>query len=280
MTRESRTACRGKQTGLRAYARASLHTLLALVLLGVAPTTARAHGSLKSATPAADAMLTVVPRELRLVFTEVPALAFSRVELRSASGAAVPLSPLRIAADSRRALVAGVRGTLTSGTYTVVWQMAGDDGHPVRGRYTFTVAAGALAATSAPAPASLPASLPASPDASAPGTAVSDSAAQPTTHHDPASMQEGATFGAESPAYVAIRALLYLGMLMAIGAVAFHGAELRVLLRRRENDDQRDRAGAEPAGLPSVGRRRRAGVHAGYIHTTTTPISAAGNRDA
>lgn len=213
-----KTPSRGRVGYRFAPARSALCALLALWLVAFAPATARAHGSLKSASPAADATVTVVPRELRLVFTEAPALAFSRLELLGASGSAVALSPLRIAADSRRALVADIRGTLTAGTYTVVWQMAGDDGHPVRGRYTFTVAAGAQSATLEPM---------------SPGTPSLTPSAQPETHHDPESMPQGATFGAESPAYVAIRALLYLGLLIAIGAVAFKGAVLRLLQRQR-----------------------------------------------
>lgn len=203
--------------------RPSLCALLALLLFSVAPTTARAHGSLKSSTPAADATLTVVPRELRLLFTEAPALAFSRLELLSASGTVVALSPVRTAADSRRALIVDIRGTLTAGTYTVVWQIAGDDGHPVRGRYTFTVASGAKPATQTLLDTSPP-------------SAAAQAEVGPETHHDPASMPQGATFGVESPGYVAIRALLYLGLLMAIGAVAFHGAVLRLLQRRRGAD--------------------------------------------
>lgn len=222
MTHGHRTIARGGLARLFSCGRTALCVLLALVLVGVAPATARAHGSLKSATPAADSTLTVVPRELRLLFTEAPALTFSRLELLSASGAVVALSPVRIAADSRRALVADIRGTLTAGTYTVVWQIAGDDGHPVRGRYTFTIAAGAQAA----APAQT------LPDTAAP-TPAAQPDARPETHHDPASMPQGATFGVESPAYVAIRALLYLGLLMAIGAVAFQAAVLRLLQRRR-----------------------------------------------
>ncbi len=226
--------------------RASLWTL-ALVLLGVAPATARAHGSLKSSAPAADATLTVVPRELRLVFTEAPALAFGRLELLSASGTAVALSPLRIAADSRRALVADILGIVTAGSYTVVWQMAGDDGHPVRGRYTFTVAAGAQSAT---------------PTQTSPGTPSPTPSAQPETHHDPESMPQGATFGAESPAYVAIRALLYLGLLMAIGAVAFQGAVLRLLQRRRG------------AGNPMLASARHGAARLGMLGAVLVGVAA------
>ena len=249
MTHRPITASRTAEGRRFLSGRTSRCALLALVLLGVAPAPARAHASLKSSTPAADSTLTVIPRELRLLFTEAPALAFSRLELLSASGAAVALSPVRTAADSRRALVADIRGTLTAGTYTVVWQIAGDDGHPVRGRYTFTVAAGALSAT------------PTSPDTSPP-SAAAEPEARPETHHDPASMPQGASFGVESPAYVAIRALLYLGLLMAIGAVAFQGAVLRLLQRRR---------GADGALLASA---RHGAARIGMLGTVLVGIAA------
>jgi hypothetical protein len=42
-------------------------------------------------------------------------------------------------------------------------------------------------------------------------------------HHDATAMPEGLTFDAKSPAYVAIRAVLFLGLLIAIGAMAFEG---------------------------------------------------------
>ncbi|MBX9856174.1 MAG: copper resistance protein CopC [Gemmatimonadaceae bacterium] len=205
------------------HGRLPLFVVLALSLFAVLPSTARAHGSLKSSTPAAASSLTVVPRELRLVFTEAPALAFSRLELLDASGTAVALSPVRLAAETRRALVADIRGTLAAGTYTVVWQIAGDDGHPVRGRYTFTVASGAKPT----AQMSLDTSPP---------SAAAPAEVRPEAHHDPASMPQGASFGVESVGYVAIRALLYLGLLMAIGAGAFQGAVLHLLQRRHGAD--------------------------------------------
>lgn len=223
MTYVAMVPWRASERRMYSRRRTLLYALLALLLFSVAPTTARAHGSLKSATPAADATLTVVPRELRLQFTEAPALAFSRLELLSASGTVVELSPVRIAADSRRALVSDIRGTLTAGTYTVVWQIAGDDGHPVRGRYTFTLAAGAKPAAQAAL-------------ATSPPSAAAQAEVRQEAHHDPASMPQGASFGVESPGYVAIRALLYLGLLMAIGAEAFQGAVLRMLQRRRGAD--------------------------------------------
>lgn len=219
--------------------------LLALVTFG-APATARAHGSLKSSAPAAGQQVNVVLRELRLLFTEAPALAFSRLELLGPSGA-VPLSPLAIAQDSRRALVAAIPEVLIPGTYTVVWQMAGDDGHPVRGRYSFAIVSGAqvLPGTSVPSARGEPTAAITAPGQSPP----------PSAHHDMVSMPQGATFGAESPAYVAIRALLFVGLLGSIGALVFHA----VVLRRVERNHTGAfspltalRHGAARVGLVSV----------------------------
>lgn len=217
--------------------RVSRFALLSLLLLAPVER-ALAHGSLKSSAPAANERLTVAPREVRLTFTEAPALAFSRLELRGPGGAAVALSPLRVAADSRRALVASIQAPLAAGTYTVTWQIAGDDGHPVRGQYTFTVAEGAQAA---PAPPGTPSSgEPQQPTQTQTQTQTptpaAPAAADSAVHHDQASMPSGATFDAESPAYAAIRALLYLGLLMAIGAVAFQLAVLPLVARRRGAD--------------------------------------------
>jgi putative copper export protein/methionine-rich copper-binding protein CopC len=205
----------------RRLARFSWFSMLAgaLALLSL-PAPALAHGHLKRSEPAAGAHLGAVPRELRLTFTEAPELAFTRVELLDPSGAAVALGPLAIAAGSRETVVAAVRGALAAGTYTVVWQMAGRDGHVTRGRFAFTIAPGAR------------------------GTALgtSDSAhsvappAAPAPHHNPVSMPDGTGFGAESPLYVAVRWLQFVGLLVVIGAVAFALVVLRVLRRRRGAD--------------------------------------------
>lgn len=218
--------------------------VLSTLLVMLAPTAARAHGTLKSSTPAAGAHLGTMPRELRLLFTEAPALAFSRVELRGPDGAMIALGSLKTAVESRRTLVAAISGRLVAGTFTVVWQMAGDDGHPVRGRYTFTIAPGAQPAGEAAS-------------GGEPGAAVTapGQSPPPASHHEATSMPEGLTFGAESPAYVAIRGLLFLGLLIAIGAIAFQGAVLGLLRRKRTADSPmttRARHGAARAGLVSI----------------------------
>lgn len=195
--------------------RPRLPAVLALLALLLVPAAAHAHGVLRRSEPAAGARLTEVPRQLRLTFNEPLVPAFTRVTLRAASGDLVALAPLRIEGDT--IVVADVTGALAPGAWTIAWQVAGADGHPVRGEVKFTIAAGAAgldqpgdsiggeAGALVPAPAQ-------------PGP--------PAAHHHPATTSETA-FGAESPAFVAVRSLLYFALLVVIGAVAFRQVVLR-----------------------------------------------------
>ena len=199
-----------------------------LTLVALMPAIAIAHGALKRSSPASGAHLSEAPRELRLTFTEAPELAFTRIRLLGPDSADVALGPLSI--DSALTAVASVRGALVAGTYTVVWQVAGADGHPVRGRFRFTIAPGAtgLMASAAPVPAVLQADGEVAGNVSAPGQP-----SPPSEHHNAASMPDGDGFGAESLPYVVIRWLQFMALLTVLGTLAFYFVVLG-LLRRRE----------------------------------------------
>lgn len=196
--------------------------LAALLTLAV-PLVALAHGRLKSSTPAAGAHLASVPHNIRLDFSEVPELPFSMVQLIDPSGRAVALSPIAYAADSKRSIVAVVRGGLPAGDYTVVWQMAGDDGHVVRDKFQFVIAPGATGVGVAGA----------APDTTPAAHAAAMAASE---HQNPVTIPVGNGFGAESLAYVLIRWAMFIALLIAIGAVAFRQLVLR-FLRRKEDPD-------------------------------------------
>lgn len=189
-------------------------------LVTLAPTAAFAHGRLKRSEPASGAHLAETPRLLRLEFSETLELNFTSVRLLARDGREITLAPLAFAADSRRAVVAAVRGAMAAGTYTVVWQMAGDDGHPVRGRFEFVVAPGAMG-TGVVTGDSAAAGIPAAMDSS--------------MHHDPASMPESTGFDANSPLYVALRWLQYAALTLAIGAASFRFLVLGLLRRDRQD---------------------------------------------
>jgi putative copper export protein/methionine-rich copper-binding protein CopC len=231
----SREGWRARLEALSIVPLVALMALMALMATAALPAPAWAHGRLTRAVPAEGSRSSVAPRELRLEFSEQPALAVSTVRLLASGGREIPLGALGYAADSRRALVAPVATVLAPGAYTVVWQMAGDDGHPVRGRYGFTVdpAAGAREA-------------PVTPEA---------------PRQVPTRALPGDDFGVSSPAYVAIRWLQYLGLLLAIGAVALRHIVLRVARDGRDLG-----AGVEPFGEPSFGEATlRAAARAGAL---------------
>jgi putative copper export protein/methionine-rich copper-binding protein CopC len=179
----------------------------ALLLLALAvPELAFAHGALRRAQPAKGAHLGTVPREIRLAFNENVELAVARIQLIGPDSAEIRLGTLALAADSPRVLVAAIGGALQAGEYTVAWQIAGADGHPVRGRYSFVIAPGAVGLAPPPSlpPAEQPAPAP-HPD---------------ETHHNAATFPSGPGFDAESPLYVVVRWLTYIGLLGVLGALA------------------------------------------------------------
>ncbi|MEW5926091.1 MAG: copper resistance protein CopC [Gemmatimonadota bacterium] len=193
--------------------RSSWAALLTLLLL--VPAQALAHTALRSSSPANGAHLGEVPRELRLRFNEPVELALARIALVGPEGAEATLGELQNAPDSATVVVAPIEGPLSAGTYTVRWQIAGADGHPVRGEYTFMISPGARGLAAGPGPA-------------APGQAAPPAG----HHHDPTSFPTGEGFDANSPLYVAVRWLTFVGLLGVVGAVAFRLLVLPLAGRR------------------------------------------------
>jgi putative copper export protein/methionine-rich copper-binding protein CopC len=188
---------------------------VALGLVLATPQPALAHLHLRHSSPAAKAVLDTVPREIRLVFTEAPALAVSSIRLLAADGSEVPLAALGVDPDSATALVARITAAqLSAGSYTVVWRTASSDGHPMEGRFGFTIAEGAMGLAAAPqaggAAGDSTTLAPESAAVSAPAHAAGAPAATLPTELD-----------IESPVYVAIRWAGYAAIAVLIGAVVF-----------------------------------------------------------
>jgi methionine-rich copper-binding protein CopC len=188
----------------------------------VVPGPALAHGHLRSSTPGSGAHLAQVPRQLRLDFSETPELAFSSMRLLAADGREIPLGALEYAPDSKRSLVASVKGAMEAGIYVVRWQMAGGDGHPVRGRFDFVIAPGAVGLGVTPAGAT---PVPGEDAVARPPSGM------PVMHHDPVTMPEGNGFGVDSPLYVLVRWMEFMALLLLVGTIAFHSFVLGRLRR-------------------------------------------------
>ena len=115
-------------------------SILALTALLVLPARdAAAHPRLLKAVPAADSRTAVPPKEISLTFNEPLTLALSRITLTDATRRVIALDSLRAGPDDPKTLLARVTGVLAPGRYTVKWQAAGADGHPMRGELTFVL---------------------------------------------------------------------------------------------------------------------------------------------
>lgn len=216
---------------------------LLLALLTLVPAPALAHGGLRRSIPAKDAHLAIVPRELRLTFSEPSELSFSAVELRAPDGKSVPLGELVRAAGDPNTLVAAITGPLfAAGTYTVVWRTAGADGHPVRGQFEFVIAGGAAGLVAEDA------EVRGEPGATVPAPGQPDA----PMAHNPVSLPAGGAFDAESPAYVTIRWLQFIALLVVIGAVVFRYVVMRSVRAQHPPDSalaSSVRLGAARAGV-------------------------------
>ena len=127
--------------------------ILALTALFVlSPRDAAAHPRLLKAAPAADSRAAVAPKEIVLTFNEPLTLALSRITLLDAKQQVIALDSLRAGPDDSNTLRVKVTGNLAPGRYTVKWQAAGADGHPMRGELTFVVDPVAPGAGATPSP--------------------------------------------------------------------------------------------------------------------------------
>ena len=108
---------------------------IALIVIGTAAVLS-AHAKVEKSEPRSGTTLNAPPKQIQLWFNEEIDAAVSKIELTGAAGK-VALAPIHAA--SKKSVTAGITGTVADGAYTVAWQTAGDDGHVVKGNFTFTV---------------------------------------------------------------------------------------------------------------------------------------------
>jgi len=243
-------------------------TAIAIAALVGLPAPALAHAHLERTAPASGARLTVAPRELVLTFSEAPTLPMSALRLLGPDSADVALGALGHSGGGRT-LSAAITGALKAGTYTVLWQTAGDDSHVQHGSFRFTIAEGAEGLASAAkrgyvvAPGST----------TAPRTITLDSAL--TARH-------AGGFGVSSPFYVAIRWVQFASLVLLIGAVAFRwwvlpraGVSLALAESgRRELSLGAARAGMLGASILAVSAVARLAAQVATLHSPSMAGSA------
>ena len=223
-----------------------------------------AHPNLTRSVPSPGDTLRVSPRELRLTFSEAVERSLSSVRLLGEDGRLVPLPAVSGVAGDPLSLTVAIADSLAAGDYTVAWQAAGTDGHPVRGRFTFTVARSPAGEARA--------------DRTAPGET------RPGGHHPGASFPDRPGFGVESAGYVAIRWLSFTALLGILGVVGFEYLVARPVRRRGRpgsqaaTDAARERAavlGAAAAALLIAGALARLVAQAAAMQEPGAPSGMA-----
>ena len=112
---------------------------LALAIALGAGSAAHAHAGLKSATPAANGVVSPELKEMRLRFSEVVIPVFSGVDVTDAKGKAIQTGTPFNDAKYKNILVVPLKVALLPGKYQAVWHAVSADTHRVEGHYSFRV---------------------------------------------------------------------------------------------------------------------------------------------
>jgi methionine-rich copper-binding protein CopC len=97
-----------------------------------------AHATLQSATPAKGAEVTTAPKEVTLQFNEKLEAAFSSAKLLDSTGKELSTGKTTLDASNPSVMKLAVPA-LAAGTYKVEFVAVGQDGHRRKGDYSFTV---------------------------------------------------------------------------------------------------------------------------------------------
>jgi copper transport protein len=120
--------------------RAAAAVLLMGLVLVVRSPAASAHAVLLSTDPSPQTTLARSPEGIRLVFSEGVEAVFGAVRVFDVDGRRVDAGKVGHPGGNRRELLLPV-DRLADGTYSVTWRVVSDDGHPVRGGFSFYVGA-------------------------------------------------------------------------------------------------------------------------------------------
>jgi methionine-rich copper-binding protein CopC len=97
-----------------------------------------AHLTVVKTMPADESHVSVPPERVQVWFNQQPSPRISRLELLGPNGRDVELGKVEVHREDR-SISAPVPAALPPGTYEAAWRAAGDDGHVMRGTFTFTV---------------------------------------------------------------------------------------------------------------------------------------------
>ena len=113
--------------------------VLIAAALSCLATAAAAHPRVRAQIPAAGAVLTSSPAQIRITFNEPLVAAFSGLALKDQAGKSVTIGKAALDPKDPKQLAAPVKTTLGPGTYTVLWRAVAADTHHVAGQFSFRV---------------------------------------------------------------------------------------------------------------------------------------------
>jgi methionine-rich copper-binding protein CopC len=113
--------------------------IVSLVAGSVVATAALAHPKLVKSDPAADAVVTASPKELRLSFNEELVPKFSSADVKDQKGQKIEVGAAAADPADKKQLVLPLAKPLAAGTYKVEWHAVAADTHRVQGSFSFTV---------------------------------------------------------------------------------------------------------------------------------------------
>ena len=122
---------------MKAFQQSVLSALLASAAMA-GFSSAWAHATLTSASPAKDAVVTTAPKEISLQFNEKLEAGFSNARLFDSTGREVTADKASMDAADPSVMKLSVPA-LAPGKYKVEYVSVGHDGHRRKGNYAFTV---------------------------------------------------------------------------------------------------------------------------------------------
>lgn len=113
-------------------------TLLSLLLV-VNPDSASAHSQLVSSAPAKNSLISVDPGTVELTFNEslivIKGQRTNRITVTDSKGKIWSVQKIQVNGNKARV---SLNSGLKSGKYLVTYRVVSNDGHPIKGNFSFT----------------------------------------------------------------------------------------------------------------------------------------------
>jgi copper transport protein len=123
---------------MKALKRYRIGWLSLLLVFCLGTTLASAHAALLRTTPSNGEVLKTAPHKIALEFSEPLEPDLIGLKLYGWNGEEIKIKGPKLTPGNASQMYAEVPG-LSEGTYTVAWSVVSEDGHPVKGSYSFSI---------------------------------------------------------------------------------------------------------------------------------------------